>query len=484
MPKPLHLAFLLLTAIYCNAQTDIDAFHYSQSSVAGTARYISMGGAFCAVGGDLTTMAHNPAGIAIYRRMDISFSPSVYSGTTNSEYLGTMQRDGRTGVNLGNAGIVLSSNPDNGNPDGWVSWNFGFAYNRIMDFNNVHSFQGFNPTSSLLDHFAQQAQGTSYVDLDPYSDYLAYYNYLINPDSSNNYSSAAPGGNVLQMRTARIRGSIGETDLTVSGNYANKLYLGATLGFSRLHYSEEAFYEESDSKNLVPDSLRQYDYNTSFNTIGSGINIKFGMIFRPSDFIRVGASIQTPTWYTMSDDYSSSIYSKFDSGKSLYKDSPEGAFDYNFTSPFKANGGLAFLFEDKGMFSIDYEYTDFSQAEFSTMGLSYSQVNTDISRTYTATNDFRAGTEWRLGNISLRGGFGYTTSPMNTGYKVPEYDFSQLRYSGGIGIRDKVFYLDIGYLHTVSKQYYQPYYLDNVQVDGCYEKVSGHNVTLTFGAKF
>jgi hypothetical protein len=483
MSKYFSLFIALFWALCGRAQTNIDAFNYSQSSVAGTARYISMGGAFSAVGGDLTTMAHNPAGLAIYRRMDISFSPSVYSGSTQTDYLGSMERDGRTAVNIGNVGIVVSSNPENGDKDGWVCWNFGVAYNRIMDFNNVHSFRGFNSNSSLLDHFAQQAQGKPYTDLDSYTDYLAYYTYLINPDSANSYSSVAQGGNVLQTRTARMRGSVGETDLTVSGNYANKLYVGASLGISRLNYREDAFYQETDSKNVIP-QFNQYDYTTSYTTFGSGINLKLGLIFRPSDFIRVGASIQTPTWYKMSDDYTSSMYSKFDSSKTFFKESPQGAFDYTFNSPFKANGGLAFIFEDKGLLSVDYTYTDFSLAEFNAFGLTYSQVNTDIYRTYTATHDFRAGTEWRIGNISLRGGLGYTTSPLNEAYQVNGYDFSQLRYSGGIGIRDKVFYLDMGYLYSVSKQYYQPYYVENVNVDGCYEKVSGHNFTLTLGAKF
>jgi hypothetical protein len=416
--------------------------------------------------------------------MDVSFSPSVFSSSTGTDYLGQYTRDGRTGVNIGNAGIVISSNPDEGDPNGWVNWNIGFAYNRTMDFNTNKSFQGFNRSSSLLNHFAQHAEGTSYADLDSYTDYLAYYTYLINPDSTNHYTNAAPGGNVNQVRSARIRGSIGETDLTISGNYANKLYLGATLGFSHLNYKEDAFYEETDSKNLVPDSLQRFDYNTGFSTSGSGVNLKFGMIFRPADFLRIGGSIQTPTWYAMSDDYFSSMYAKYDGGKSYSKDSPQGAFDYRFNSPFKATGGLAFIFQDKGLLSLDYQYTDISQAEFSAGGLTYTQVNTDISRTYTATNDFRAGTEWRLGNISLRGGAGYTSSPMNTAYRVSGNDFSQWRYSGGLGIRDKTFYLDIGYLFSVSKQYYQPYYLDNTAVEGVYETMRSHNVTVTFGAKF
>ena len=63
-----------------NAQTDLDAFRYSQYSLTGTARFTSMGGAFTAVGGDFSSLSQNPAGMAIYRRSELTFTPSIYAG--------------------------------------------------------------------------------------------------------------------------------------------------------------------------------------------------------------------------------------------------------------------------------------------------------------------------------------------------------------------------------------------------------------------
>lgn len=49
------------------AQTTIDGMSISQSDMRGTARYMSMAGAFTALGGDLSSLNQNPAGLGIYR---------------------------------------------------------------------------------------------------------------------------------------------------------------------------------------------------------------------------------------------------------------------------------------------------------------------------------------------------------------------------------------------------------------------------------
>ncbi len=44
-----------------------DALRYSQIFYSGTARFNSMGGAFTALGGDISTLSQNPAGIGVFR---------------------------------------------------------------------------------------------------------------------------------------------------------------------------------------------------------------------------------------------------------------------------------------------------------------------------------------------------------------------------------------------------------------------------------
>lgn len=52
--------------------------------------------------------------------------------------------------------------------------------------------------------------------------------------------------------------------------------------------------------------------NNTHRTTGTGFDLKLGAIFRPIDdsAFRFGFAIHTPTWYTLTDKYNSSIYSE------------------------------------------------------------------------------------------------------------------------------------------------------------------------------
>src|ERR1035437_2627599 len=86
------LIFVLTIGVLCafqsKAQTDVDALRYSQIFPGGTARSISMGGAFGALGGDFSCLSMNPAGIGLYLRNEFTFTPSIMDMRSSSTYLG------------------------------------------------------------------------------------------------------------------------------------------------------------------------------------------------------------------------------------------------------------------------------------------------------------------------------------------------------------------------------------------------------------
>jgi hypothetical protein len=94
---------ILLTGILCaagtiNAQTHADALRYSQHYLSGTtARSVGMGGAFGALGGDFSTLSTNPAGIAVYRGSELTFSPEIYVSGTDSRYFGNENKESQEG---------------------------------------------------------------------------------------------------------------------------------------------------------------------------------------------------------------------------------------------------------------------------------------------------------------------------------------------------------------------------------------------------
>ena len=78
---------LALAALGANAQSALDAYQFNQADLKGTARFMSMGGAFGALGGDMTTLSQNPGGLGIYRSSEIGVTVNfdIQNYTTNSD---------------------------------------------------------------------------------------------------------------------------------------------------------------------------------------------------------------------------------------------------------------------------------------------------------------------------------------------------------------------------------------------------------------
>jgi hypothetical protein len=70
MKKIAYLAvgILGLAPFISTAQDQADALRYSQLELGGTARFMSMAGAYSAVGGDASTLAYNPAGLGVFNK--------------------------------------------------------------------------------------------------------------------------------------------------------------------------------------------------------------------------------------------------------------------------------------------------------------------------------------------------------------------------------------------------------------------------------
>ena len=483
--QKISLALIFACAITsANAQTDIDAFRYSTTNISGTSRFTSMSGAFGALGGDFSVLSTNPAGIGIFRSNEISFTPSIFAGSTTSSFQGNVESDTKYNFNFGHAGLIFSEKiGKQDDSPGWKNWNFGFGYNRINNFHNRSIYEGKNDNNTMLDYFAQQSQGKSYENLDPFYEYMAYYTYLINPDSTNQYTPAFTPFGQTQRRSVESRGAVGEMVFTFGGNYSNKLYLGATLGIETLRYTEESTYEELDAENGI-DTLKSYRFTQNLTTDGNGINLKLGLIYRPNDIFRLGLAFHTPTWYTMKDLYKNNMRSEFDGGSVYTKESPDGEFNYELMTPFKAIGSMAFIFGQYGVLDADYEFSDYSESRFHASDYGFLETNSTITHKYTGVHTIRVGTEWRYENLSFRGGVNYSTSPLMESYKVTGNDFSKKGFSLGIGMRDEHFFLDLGYLHSISNQFYQPYTLVNQDVAGVKSDVVTNNFTVTLGVKF
>jgi len=481
-----------------NAQSDIDALRYSQGTFGSTARSLSMGGAFGALGADFSTLSSNPAGIGVYRKSELTFSLGFQNRFVESKYLSNTDTDDQFIVDMPNLGFVLAS--PRKRTEGWTQFGFAVGYNRTANFNTDTYFQGKNTENSLLDSYVDRVWregGATEDDLFynyPFDVDLAYQTYLLDPDSlnPNQYVSVIPNGGAYQSKSISTRGGMGEFAIGFGGTYNEKIHLGISLGFPTINYEEESVYEEVDKDNEIVSGdstgiidFRSLRYASYLRTRGNGFNAKFGIIVKPADWIRIGAAIHTPTYYYMHDNYYSTMTSSFGNGSNFEYRSPDGTYSYNLTTPFKAIGSLAFIFGKFGLVSFDYEITDYSASKLKASDYQFSSENKIINTVYSNfASNLRGGIEIKLDNISLRGGAAYYSTPFNKEYASDESDQHMISYTGGIGFRQKSFFVDVAYAFTQRSEYYSPYYISYEDVPGVVQKRTDHRVVTTVGLRF
>ncbi len=494
--------FIILTFVVAFAQNESDALRYSRHFYGGTARSTSIGGATSALGADFSALSINPAGIGVNRESVFLITPSVMSSNTNSVYIDNSERDMKTNFNFGNMGIIYASTSE-GRP--WRAVNFGFGYNRLNNFHQSTYYSGYNLDNSLLDAYLEDVNagaGVAPVDMSSYDLFgvsLAWENFMINPvdtslgaETAQKYNSVIPNGNVRQSRSKITRGAIDDYFFAVGGNYYDKLYVGASLGFPYLKYREESYYLEHDETDQI-NGFRDFSLDEEIITTGRGINFKMGAIYKLNEQIRVSGAIHSPTYYAMRDEYTSIMNTNLEdtsgSVSNYYYESPNGEYNYRMTTPWRANTGLAFVLNRFGFFSFDYEYVDYRAASYNfSTGDSEEQVveqaiNNNMNSIYTSAHNVRAGIEVKVEDIRIRGGYALYGNSFEKSLAVNN---STRIISGGLGYSKDDFFIDVAYSRGLSENYFQLYALNNTGTvnNGVNEKVVNSNFLATFGFKF
>lgn len=468
----LAASLLALGCYTAQAQDERDAVRYSLLQPQGTARSIGFGNALGSIGGDFSALSVNPAGIGIYRSSEITITPSLtFSGTT-ADYSGHDDDDHGSHFAISNIGLVTThvNKGRRARRSGWSSVSFGIGMTRLADFTRNYSYSGVNTTSSGAFVFEDDAnkngihsQNTSLGD-------LGYQSYLINYDSSKNvyYSVADPSKTapVKQLNSVSERGGISELGITLGGSYEDKLMLGATVGIPILRYQYDRTFTETDLSGTNP-NYGGFSFNQSLKTNGAGLNLKLGMIVKPSELFRIGVALHTPTYLSLSDVYNQSLTANTESWHGITTANMlENQYNYHLTTPWRAIvSGTVFLGKH-GFFTADYEFVDYSSARFSfdAADKDYeSQVNDAIRHSLRAASNLRTGIELRFDNFQLRGGFGYYGNAFNSG----DPDGSErLDFSGGFGFRFPRTFVDFAFIHHDFKSSEQPYTLADTDKPG------------------
>jgi hypothetical protein len=469
MKKYILLIGFLCALTYIKAQTHADALRYSQPIIGGTARSIAMGGAFGALGGDFSTLSTNPAGIAVYRGSEFTFSPEFYNATTNARYYSKETKESKFNVNLSNLGYVASFSEDNGI---LKAVNFGIGFNRIANFHRNSVIAGDNPYTTYADYMVADANANGIEDYYArFTSALFYDAWIIDDtDSPGNYYISPnylynDGGfrTTEQNFNSNEWGRINEWAFSLGFNFGDMVYFGGTFGIQPLYYESEKTTEEFDAADR---SNQYFNYFESLKVSGTGYTAKIGMIVKPIQVLRLGVAFHLPVTYRLNEQYTTTISSGYtttpwetlkpvDLNNNIL-DYLEN--DYKIITPAKAIGSVGIVLGKLLVLSSDLEYLDYSSMRMRSSEDNYSDQNELIRTVYRDNVNLKIGAEVRLGTLYFRGGGGYYGSP----YAVGEDNANANRYSlsCGLGVRDKSYFFDIAYQYTTTEETYFAYQVD------------------------
>lgn len=485
------------------AQNAADALRYSNiQQYGGTARTLGSGGVMGALGGDFSALSTNPAGLATYRSNEMTYTASVFGSHTKSDFNNATYRQNYGKLASGNFGFAFVNKPKRRLE--WSNTNFGIGFNRLADFGNDFYYEGSTTNPSIVSRFRDQA---NLEGLNEFESKLADSTSAIylkrQPSGQFAYVSdfdALTTEPIFRKQKVETRGKVSEMVISFAGNYKEKIQLGATLGIPFLHYSESRSYEEIDNANKIR-YFDQLQFNEKFVTEGVGINLKVGVIAKPVKWLRIGLAAHSPTIYTLNDKFSTTFNYQYTD--SLRYDqtvsSPDGNYGYRLATPFKAIGSFGFVFSKRvnpldndahrvigGFLGAEVEYADFGMARFDLFGAENANyentLNNTIANTYNQALNVRFGGELSYDIFRIRAGYGYSQA-VTERFSTTTVPF----YSAGVGIRNKHFFMDLGWRGTTANETFTPYRLvvdepeKEMRVNN---KYTVNRFLLTFGFKF
>ena len=523
--KVILTACALLAMATAGAQNAYDAERLLGNDLNGTARFVGMGGAMGALGGDMSVMGTNPAGIGIYRSNDVALSFGFNNTAAKSNFYGTSMKEDRTRASFDQIGFVYSNKIGNNTSLRFV--NFGFNYHKSKNFNRLFSMggildNGLSQSMQLAELMDIGMEGVGVTGPESFQDkiirvdnpYAKYWNKLpvlgvlgaqtgvvdwtTGQDRvmgwdcySNNFFSKETGG-------------ISQYDFNVSFNIEDRVYLGATLGVYDVSYNRFSSYTEDLNDDFGKEN-GGYTLDNYYTLDGTGIDLKLGVIVRPfeSSPFRLGFAVHTPTWYDLRESYNANLSSNIDYYGEAYnqnlgdfligRDYDYLTYDYNLTTPWKFNVSAGTTVGGLVAIGAEYEYQDYSSSKLEDVDGYPLGDQSSVDNYLKGVHNLRVGMETRIvPEFSIRAGYNYTSAAFakdsynalalystHTDYNNTE---SKNTFTFGLGYRGSVIYADLAYKYDMYKSKFYPF--DDVELKAAQVDNSRHQLLFTVGARF
>lgn len=515
----ISIAFSVFAFMY--GQSEFDALKLIEYDINGTARYTSMAGAFGALGGDASAIKDNPAGLGVYRKSDISTTLSIQTQETTSSWRnGNPTSDSFYRSKFNHVSAVFSLPVSKYITSDLKYSNFAISYNRLKNFDRNVTIKGGDGSKSSItyywSYFSDYFSGYElYRDnnYNPYNDiYMlpwmsvmaANAGLIYESDTINNIWASVLDADetVAPNYSLREKGYLNEFSISWSGNFNDRLFLGASLNIYDLSYSLSSDYSEDFEYSGY------LSLSNKFSSTGSGVGLKVGGIYTPADFLRIGASFQTPVVYSIYDYHYADLKYGYDTNSGFIRDkesTPDGDNEFKIQGPFSYNLSGALILGNKAVIGVEFgssinSSTQFMDLENDTRNFNYE--NDSINALFTTQNIIKIGGEYKLTDkFALRAGyaisnpsvlsrmgkeFGSFSIRTDVDYFVPNGNTQY--YTAGIGYRETNWYFDIAFLNKRYSQKFYPYNYSKLDATRVGEpgKVTtlNYNFIATLGFRF
>lgn len=463
MKKPFFFLFFLSSSLAFYAQSlsyeDLGIL-FSEEDYRGTARFNAMAGAFGALGGDVSALYGNPAGGAVFNHNELSGSLSIHSTETKSRYYGTQTQQDFHNFRIPQLGAVFVFDNPNQNSN-WQTLAIGFAYNHTKDHSNTYRTEGNSEFASFTKHPNDERTPESTYEL-----------------------------GIKQDFTNDLNGHASVFSFSFSGSYRESLYLGASLNGHQVELLQNAFLLEENSGESG-ERLFGED-NQWISEMGEGFSLGFGLIAKPTSFLRIGLAYQSPVWYYNIAEESNVRWNEdtnlyegdirietSDLSGVFYDTAAINFWDYALRTPSKMTTSMACVLQKYGLISIDYSLQNYQNIELQGRG-NFSQENRNYDMNLKEdVRSLRIGTEWRIKNWTLRGGFAHQDSPFQDTNALS----NKQTYGLGLGVRMQQSKFDLSY-ETATRNDIYNFYAQFDGIEPAQLELNPSKITATFSFFF
>ena len=465
----LSIFTLLITASSAMAQDGYDPMSYSSLSQSfSSQQYLGSANSgtipSVAMENGYASFVENPAVMSLIKGSYMNFGYLSNRSEFNQSFRGNeLLLDSKANY-LNNIGIVYKV------PTRVGSLVIGGGIHTNSLYNRSLGSSALNKQSTITDVFKGETSDYRTIAFETYAiDYADQEQTQLESIFRIGFDDGFPG--TYQQSDLSQDGRSSEVAFFMGTEFKKNLHIGFSLGISDAFHNMSRNILEEDLDNVYDGDFIEQDENGENGTdIYSiqlsdelrsdilGFEARLGAVYQLGQYVHLGASWSLPSIMEITEEYNSTITTRFDNSIGPFFDSFEGEFTYAVTRPSKYSLGVAlnqlkgfdlsvavdFMSYDKTDIDLTYDQSlDFDEMAF--LRDQEANIEQSIAQRYQSVMNTRVGAQYRFRNgAELRAGASLLPS------KSVQIDETRRLFSGGIGIPlSRDFFLDI------TTQYYQ-----------------------------